>query len=177
MNTVKFVGHKHKSKQYTDKTIFAFQQSKKHHWLQKLAIWVLTKLQCYANVKENYLETYTIDKEKIVQLIMSQVRGVHMFYGMPPLQILIGSKTYHEFMGEQDSMSMLRNIDCSGYYKFSEQNSNGDVRTQILGIDVTIVPTMDGVIVLPFNPSEPRAAENKFHREYRNFYGRGVGIY
>lgn len=108
-------------------------------WVQRVCFWLLAKIGAYATTMCKSAEIHIDGAKLSVGLVsrhLSEVR--HM--GFTPSRLLIGAEDYAELMGDKAVQQALR------------FHSPLDIRSrdfQIFGIDVTIVPWMRGLLVVP----------------------------
>jgi hypothetical protein len=126
------------------KDTFKAGKSKKHEWLQRLCFMVLAKLGAYDTYAELRVETITIDKRSFVDRLLAQQHALIRDFGINNrnrFTLLIGARDYQELMGSPEISQMIT-FDTDFMV-----DKNG--REAVMGMDVTIVPWMTGVVVLP----------------------------
>jgi hypothetical protein len=120
---------------------FEFRADRKLWWLQKAAIWVLRKLRCNSYREAVSFEYIDIDKGELIENVMTQIRAFWQDRRKAPTSVLVGARQLREWMHTPMARDMM-NVNCQYY------SVEGGVK-QICGLNVTIVPWMDGVLVMP----------------------------
>ena len=125
-------------------SIFTFNASKRHHWLQKICFRILGKLGCYwiePMTKTNYID---IESDDIFDLIL-QARTTHMR--------LLRDEIRYAIIGTHEFDKLV----CEFYVKIPyhipryTDDTNYHVReiSSFLNMQVIIVPWFHGVLLLP----------------------------
>lgn len=135
MGNIVVYSTKLKTKHILDKRYFELKPKGKAVWLQKLCFKILDKLKCHALVPNDYVERIVIDPPKVIDRIVKQHIEV-LNQGHPnKMEIFIGPGQLDGFrLDNQDFMTFTAPV---GY------------NNQIMGMDVTVVPWLEGVLVVP----------------------------
>lgn len=124
---------------------FTFREDLKHHWLQRACLWILMRIGAHQKVKDitcSYKRAQ-IESDRLVDYLIKQVHGIHaMMDTRRHLCVLMGPDEFHEVCGEvYEYGDPLRfGLDAAVY-------RNG--RREIMGMKISIVPWMKGVLVVP----------------------------
>lgn len=115
-----------------------------------MCFYILRKIGCFHTYYENVVEvkTITIDKEKFIDQLMQQKAICYDWYQTAPTRLLIGSCTLHEWLGQPDLHQSIR-FELQDALFMMREDERGGRHRRAFGLDVTIVPTMSGMIVLP----------------------------
>lgn len=127
------------TKHFEDTSSFSFRYDKKYHFVQKLCFLILNKIGAYTkNVSyESSYQTLTINTDDFINNILAQREELFHTYGFLPEKILIGSKNFAKLMSTVDFENVLQ-FKASYYYN-----------KKIMELDVTVIPWMEGIIVMP----------------------------
>lgn len=126
---------KSKTKYIRNEKYYALKPKGKMVWLQKLCFWTLGKLKAQALLPHDYVERVVIEPLKVMDNIMAQKINL-LNLGYPSkLEIFIGPEMMDTFV-----------MDNMDYITFTAPIG---VNKEIMGMDVTVVPWMEGVLVVP----------------------------
>lgn len=114
-------------------------------WLQKLCIWVLRKLGCFYNKPEVEIKRHIIAPDDFMERFFKQSNALEDLR-MRPAAILVGAEDYRDLM--QSSLA-------NEAFSFPARYGHGG---QICGLEVIVLPTIRGMVVLPELNSVRRAA-------------------
>jgi hypothetical protein len=111
-------------------------------WLQRICIWILRKLGCYA-----HFETVRIDRHYIgrrgnnfMERLWDRRKLIHGSFNHEPTRLLIGAEDYARMMQEEYSKTP---------FSFNAEYVMGkNGRPQIMGLHVEVIPWMDGILLL-----------------------------
>ena len=78
---------------------FVFRDDRPAHWLQRLCLWVLKKLECYDRFEEVTFEPQKIDVLSIYNAVKTQADFV-AFHADRPRTLVIGRDAYTKLIGE-----------------------------------------------------------------------------
>lgn len=139
---VKFVIPKPTYQILYKKAKFEFQKEKGWHWLQKLCIKILAKIGAFSQEEILLTENVVVDCGSFRDNIQKQLAEAAMRFDFEPSTLVIGSKTYHDFMKEtyKDGIFFDFGIELKAY--------RGGIPI-LFGLDVLVVPWMEGMIVMP----------------------------
>lgn len=126
--------------EYRQTGAYAFDKNKKFHWLQRLCIKVLDKIGA------RYMESFKTLRfeakpDAIMDKIVAQIDMAHMMQ-QTPVRVFVGSKNWPEIASRQEFWRYMEMPAMTAQVGFKREY-------RVLGLDVTIVPWMDGVLVLP----------------------------
>lgn len=128
---------------------FQLREDRGYVWLQKIALWVLKKLGCYAIKTEQVAVKVVIDTKKIVDKVMIQDEELAKLYHYRGSRLLVG----HEEFREMCRVEMSHPLSLSAQYIWQERASTMTepykVTRTACGLKVTVIPWMRGVLVLP----------------------------
>lgn len=126
--------------------IYAFNPNKKHHWLQKACLWILDKLQAhYVDTKVEFTRI-RIDPQKFMEKVFQQKAEIARSFNKNGATLLVGSGDYAQMMGEMDHHTMLN---FRAEYRHVGTDVNGDYVGKYCGLNVRVIPWMQGILVLP----------------------------
>lgn len=108
-------------------------------WLQRLAIGVLRWLGCYSQIETTDYKTHMVRPNDFIQAICEQRRELMSLYRLEGERLLIGSEEYFDLMKQQDQR-MYDSFSFTAQYSYAKQ---------IMGMKVTVVPWMKGILVMP----------------------------
>lgn len=135
MGPITVYARKIKTRHILDKRYYEFKQRGKHKWLQKLCFWILDKLKCHALLQEDFAERIVIDPPKIMDKIMMQTKEIYDHGRFDQKEVFIGP----------EQLKNLR-MDCQNFMTFTAPVG---INAQVMGMDITVVPWMEGVLVVP----------------------------
>ncbi len=110
-------------------------------WLQRLCCWVLHKLGAVHDFPEMQYTRIDVDKGAFMDRIFKQKISLDYVYHYKPERLLIGAEDYQELMGGPEIRSMLT-FDAG--INVRDRNY-----THVMGLRVTVVPWMRGLLVMP----------------------------
>lgn len=120
-------------------TRFEYKPAKGWRLLQRLCFWLLAKIGAFA-CETIQTESITLDDKRLsMQLIEKHIREVNRLMH-EPTRLVMGAEDWSELMGDPVLTGALR---------FSAPVDLREGPTRIFGIDVTILPWMRGLVVLP----------------------------
>jgi hypothetical protein len=142
MNKVYTVERKEIRTVGVDPSSYVFRKDKKHHWLQRLCFRVLDKLEAYKKVEHITFSTHRIDTDYFVDRVMRQQRDIFNYYHPDrPVELIIGAEDYNKLAGTPE-FNQLVEFEVPLHF-------NGRGRHRLMGLRVTIVPWMQGILVIP----------------------------
>ena len=119
-------------------TSFTFRSDRPCHWLQRLCLFVLRRLQCYELIPTYTVERRTIDSESFMQRLFEAHASLQREFYIKPNRLLIGSEDYAGLMREATASDYL--------FEFgADYRLNG----RIHGLSVQVIPWMRGILVMP----------------------------
>lgn len=143
MSKVRFITARRKVEISDFVEAFQFRPERRLPWLQRACFYVLRKLRAYyADTKINF-DRIAIDEEKFIDNVFKQQHELVRAFGKTPKRILMGAADYRKLMGELHSPDHHFAFN-SGYYVNDYRG-----RETFIGLEVEVVPWMEGVIVMP----------------------------
>lgn len=125
---------------------YAFNPKGKHHWLQRACLWILDRLSAYAFEEVFKTEMIRFKPQDVLHSITKQRCELLSLYRQEGARVLIGPDDFTELQADPRVRSML---------SFEASYSNG---VQVMGMQITVVPWMSGVLVVPKDfPASQRA--------------------
>ena len=116
--------------------------------VQRLCFWLLRKIGAFAYVDTVKTSTHVLDTDKFMENVDRQRRGLLDMYDLYGERLLIGVEEYQDFMSN--------NAEYIREFSFGTTYNKGQF--QICGMEVTVIPWMKGVLVLPKGFQGRRAA-------------------
>jgi hypothetical protein len=127
------------------KEAFELRKDRPAIWLQRLCLWVLRKLGCFACTESVRIERHDIGRtgEKFMERLWARREAMWGSFtrGLTPepKRLLIGAKDYQEMMGEV----------CTNRFTFDANYYMGrDGKPEVMGLKVEVVPHMRGMLLL-----------------------------
>jgi len=115
---------------------FGFRKDRPHKWLQRICLEILRRLGCNIIAETFAYKRHLIDGGTFMSRLLEQKIAVEDFTYIRPSEVLIGGEDYHEMMAEA----------AEDVFRFDSEYRLG---SQVMGLKVTVVPWMRGVLVLP----------------------------
>ena len=123
-------------------TLFQLCKHKKHVWLQRIAVGILSNLGCNASIERTSYQRQVFSSNDFISGILKQHREVlWLIPRTGKCKILIGAADFEEATGAESVRSML-SFDCEA------QIGQGS-HVSICGMRITVIPWMKGVLVMP----------------------------
>ena len=128
---------------------FQLRYDRKYVWLQKLAIWVLAKLQCFAIETDHVVVKRVLNTDDFVKALWEQQAELFSFYHYRGSRLLVG----HEEFAKLHGFPVNHPLSISMQYMWSESDRNSKdplafIRTAN-DLNITVIPWMQGFLVLP----------------------------
>lgn len=132
------------------KDAFELREDRPALWLQRICLYVLRKLGCFACTKTFSVERHHVGKngKRFMDALWDQRRNVYDYLDREPSRLLIGSQDFDELMQSREL--------SQEYFGFHAQyNVGNDARRSptIMGLEVEVVPWMRGILVMPDRPT------------------------
>jgi len=124
------------------KDAFELRHDKKFVWLQRVCFWVLKKIGAYYLKHTVSYSRILIEPDKFMDKLFKQRCEMEGFYYSRPSRLFIGAQDYEELMGSSEIRQIMQ---FDAQYWVKEEG----YRPEIMGLSVTIVPWMKGVLVMP----------------------------
>lgn len=121
---------------------YTLRNDRPHPWLQRIALWVLKKLDCVYMRHEFQVERHIIDTGRLVDTLCKQRQELMLTYHKHGSRLLIGAEEYTTLMGEELRGTMFS---FSTEYGYSSMG-------KVFGLEVTVIPWMKGLLVVPELP-------------------------
>lgn len=114
---------------------FQFRKDKKWHWLQRVCIYLLTKIGAFRQYDEERIEHVTFDDLPFIENILRHKWNVEDVFDIELDRIIIGGKDFEK---------LLASPDIKQYFQFQAGK-----QSRFLDLAVEVVPWMNGIVVLP----------------------------
>lgn len=126
-----------KTRSFVSSNLYEYKPKGKIRWLQCICFWILDKLKCHALLPNTEAERVLIDPKKIMDNIIAQKSNIirHNYDRGSELEIFIGPEQLNKLRHENNHFMTLE----------APFMING----RFLGMHVTIVDWMEGVLVVP----------------------------
>jgi hypothetical protein len=121
--------------------IFRFNRTKKYPWLQKIAFWILAKLDCYHTEQSIQHKRIEINNYTFGPALLRQYEEFGRFVSERPSKIYMGPDQLDELIGSTDFHNILRFTVPMIY------GSRG--HAEVLGMEVVVVPWLNGFFIPP----------------------------
>lgn len=121
---------------------FEFRSDKKYHWIQKFCFWILRKIGAYRRENIHSFKKFTINPDSFMERLFKQNSYLQKEFNMKPSKLFIGAEDYTAVMGGDEMRQMLQ-------FNTSYHFRDGRCGIEIMGLKVTVVPWMRGIIVMP----------------------------
>lgn len=121
--------------------------------LQRLCFWLLRKLGASEIADRETYERVLIDKPKVTDIILRQQQNVSgLLHGRGPKFVIIGPRDLDEAIHSSNILEGVR-VDRPFQFTFNAKTNirqpNASGAMTIYGLQVIVVPWMDGCVVLP----------------------------
>jgi hypothetical protein len=123
------------------KDAFELREDRPALWLQRVCLWVLRKLGCFA-CKEtiDYQRHVFGDKGRdFMSRLWERKDALWGSFEREPTRLLIGAEQYAEMMRETAS---------SAYFEFNAEYMKGGRHPKVMGLHVEVIPWMCGMLLL-----------------------------
>lgn len=132
---------------------YQFRADRKFHWLQKTALWILKKLKCNAIRQDLLIKRNRIDIDNLFEFILQQQYELYGRYLLESKHLLVGYDQYSKIMEGTLHSPFTFEVPRHNFYQSvpleNEPYGYTTVKTEVSGLKVTLVPWMDGTLVLP----------------------------
>lgn len=125
---------------------YEYKKNGKHRWLQKLLFDVLDWLGC--RVDEIAYKQVVIETDDFMVKLREHYEEVSRqipLYG-EEARLIIGADDFNELM---NTPGVDRLIGFKANYDVGHRGRNGETHYSVMGLNVTIVPWMKGMVILP----------------------------
>jgi len=109
-------------------------------WLQKLAIYILRKLGCFAATKETTVLKHVFDTKGLAEALWRQRAEVFELYHMRGARLLVGYEDFERLTG----IPMYKPFSFEVPYSAMEAG-----KPTVFDMQITVIPWMKGMLVLP----------------------------
>lgn len=142
MQKVEFVQYKETQVMKNHPTLFQLQPTRGWVPLQKIAFWFLKKINATAMIAESVTTRVTFNKERFTDSLIRQHHTVMQMYRPDrPVELFIGPDDFRKLINAPEIRQLI---------EFTTSVNYGDQHgTRVLGMRVTVVPWMQGVLVVP----------------------------
>lgn len=123
------------------KEAFEFRKDRPAHWLQRLCLWTLRKLGCFACTETVTIERHNIGRhgKNFMDRLWERREAVWGFFEDAPTRLLIGAQDYSELMKEA----------CTSGFSFDGRYYMGrGGKPEVYGMKVEVIPHMRGMLLL-----------------------------
>jgi hypothetical protein len=120
---------------------FEFRKDRPAHWLQRLCLWVLRKLGCFAHFETVRIERHYIGRKgsSFMDGIWKRKKLIWGSFDQEPTRLLLGTEDYEHLMQEV----------CTKGFGFQTEYYMGRVdRPEVMGLKVEVIPWMQGILLL-----------------------------
>ncbi|MGZ3235767.1 MAG: hypothetical protein ACXU8A_00155 [Burkholderiaceae bacterium] len=138
---VEFVSLREKNVSFVRNDVFALNKHKKHYWLQKICIRILERLDCQWQDTKVETTRIRIDPEEFMNKLYAQKAELFKQFNKDGTKLLIGAQDYEELMCSPQIHQIL-SFNARAY-------KDNDYGRQIMGLEVTVIPWMRGILVMP----------------------------
>lgn len=124
------------------KDAFELREDRPAVWLQRICLWTLRKLGCFACKETVTIERHVIGKNGKTFMDRLWTRRTALLrneLNREPTRLLLGAKDYEELMGE---------VCTQGFSFASNYNMGRNGRPEIMGLTVEVIPHMSGLLFL-----------------------------
>ncbi len=136
-----FVATKTKMDLVDFKDSFAFREDKKYWWVQKTCFWILKKIGAYNQEQTFSYKKFTIDPQSFMERLFRQKSYITEEFNVKPSKLFIGDEDFSEMMSSKE---IRQSLSFNATYNFNIGNE-----TKVMGLKVSIIPWMRGIIVMP----------------------------
>ena len=140
-NIIQFVEKRRHLRLVDRNEAYSFRKDRPFHFLQRVCLWVLRKIKAHAQTEISYYTRHTIDTRNFVECLLRQTRHLEADHHQKPRRLLIGAETFQRMVGGQEVQNLM-NFRC-------EYEARNGYAPHILGLEVTVVPWMRGLLVMP----------------------------
>jgi len=120
---------------------YSFNPERRLRWLQRLCLWILKKLKCQHYDEYISMETFKVEFDSIVDLIISQSAAINRVYSHRCKYVILGRRAMMELQIELDRQLWFNfpsDFECPQYRN----------RMTFAGLTIIVVPWFEGVLCL-----------------------------
>jgi hypothetical protein len=124
------------------KDAFQFRDDRPGAWLQRLCLWILRRLGCFACVDTVRVERHYFGErgQRFMDRLWERRLAICGAFEMEPSRLLVGPEEYADMMSEPVS---------GGAFGFdAEYHVNGRYGPTVHGLHVEVIPWMRGMLLL-----------------------------
>lgn len=121
---------------------FWFRKDLKWKRLQQICFWLLKKIGAYATDEHLKYERIVVNRRDLVSKICANIEIVSRIHGREPQTLYIGPEKFRELMSAPEIRQMVN-------FQVWLEKKNGYEPVRVLGLNVCVVPWMEGVLVTP----------------------------
>lgn len=123
---------------------YRFNPDRPAQWLQRFCFWTLRKLYCHDYQEEVAYTRHIIHPERVFDRILRTHKELLERNYQEPYILYIGAGTFKELMDDdQDEMREIFRFAVS--YNYSDNRGHH----QIMGMEIRIIPWMEGLVGVP----------------------------
>jgi hypothetical protein len=123
------------------KDAFELREDRPAIWLQRVCLWVLRKLGCFACKETVTIERHEIGRhgDKFMERLWARREAVWGDFNREPTKLLLGAADYQELMKES----------CTAGFSFDARYYLGrNGRPEVMGLKIEVIPHMRGMLLL-----------------------------
>lgn len=124
---------------------YRFNRMGKFPWLQRICLWVLSKLDCGSGEVDIRIRAQVCNIDKLVELLLAQEEIVYKLFNKQVKYVLVGRDYYTRLINESADHMTLRSFEFSPNYTTNKYS----IGTILGGIKVVFIPWMEGIVAVP----------------------------
>lgn len=121
--------------------VFCLKPASGWVWAQRICIWVLRKLNCQWYEEVESYTRHVIDTDDFIKNLSLQHKGILDHCHREAGRLLMGAEDFQDLMS---SPLVSQQMQFMASYAYAEHG-----RREIFGLEVTIIPWMKGILVMP----------------------------
>lgn len=115
---------------------YMFRRDRPAHWLQRICLWILAKLNCTGGLESVKTMTRRIPVQgQPFELILRSITEMDLTHHFKPAHIYIGAEDFDVLLGSADPIKSALSFRCED--------------PTLFGVKFTIIPWMRGTLVVP----------------------------
>lgn len=129
---------------------FELREDRPHVWLQKIAVWILRKLGCFAVYTDKICVKKALDTGDFANQLIRQQNEIMRDYHYNGMRLLVGYEEFQKLNGFHVGHPL--SFSCQYIWQEVEQDFDKHkdiVRRTANGLEVTVIPWMKGFLVIP----------------------------
>lgn len=130
---------------------YQFRPDRKYHWLQKLCLWALRKLGCYALTTNTNIVKHVVNTDTLMQGIFAQLGELAAIYNYKGQVLLVGYEEFSQLQGFpiNHPLSIYCDYMWQEYAGMKEDFSGPVYKRTAMGLRVIVIPWMKGFLIVP----------------------------